>query len=175
MNASHNGLIPDPAPRQGYGPGEDTLRLIASLPAPSGLASRVQAVLRTAPQRGRILTGPSPLRPPFGWMYAGWMRGLAAAGIVCVVAGGGWHLYTRVQPSGAARIVVIPATGAPGGSNFSTSGVKRIPQPVDGPVLIHPPAPSSEVNVVQKVPSPSRPAVSAKKKKPLARAAAPVE
>ena len=37
---------------------EETLRLIASLPAPAGLEDRVHAALRAAPRRGRVLAWP---------------------------------------------------------------------------------------------------------------------
>ena len=40
------------------------------------------------------------------------MRGAAAAAIVFVVAGGGWGIYTRVQPSQPAKVMVMPRAGS---------------------------------------------------------------
>jgi len=177
MNTPHNGSLPDPVRRDSYGPGEDTLRLIASLPAPRGLADRVHAGLQAAPQAGRIFMVRGPLRPPGGWLYSGFVRGFAAAAIVCVVAGGGWGIYSHVQP--ALKVVVIPAPVSPAASGFSNAGARRVPETIDGPVLAHPlPAPS-EVNVIEKVPA--RPkavpdaATRKKKKAHVPFAAAPVQ
>jgi hypothetical protein len=72
---------------------EATLRLIARLPAPDGLEDRVMAGLKTAPRTARVLVWPSLFQPTTGWM-----RGAAAAAIVFVVAGGGWGIYSYVQP-----------------------------------------------------------------------------
>ena len=74
---------------------EKTLRLVASLPAPEGLADRVQEELRTAP-RGRLLQWPTALLAG-AWMTSPALRGAAAAAIVCIVAGGGWRIYSHVQ------------------------------------------------------------------------------
>ncbi len=157
------------------GPGEDTLRLIAGLPAPSGLADRVRAGLHAAPRGGWVLMGRGPLRPPGGWMYSSLVRGLAAAAIVCVVAGGAWRIYSHVQP--AAKAVILPAS--PGGNGFSTAGSRRVPETLQGPVLVHPVPGTSEVNATEKVPAPSKDvpgAVSGKRKKAhLPVAAAPVQ
>ena len=85
-------------------PAEETLRLIAKLPAPMGLEERVQTALDAAPRRGRVLAWPRTLRPE-----SSWMRGAAAAAIVFVVAGGGWGVYTRVEQSQPAKVIVMPA------------------------------------------------------------------
>jgi hypothetical protein len=107
--------------------GEDTLRLIASLPAPAGLEDSVHAALRRAPRGGRVLAWPAALRP-----QSGWMRTAAAAAIVFVVAGGGWGVYTRVQPGQPAKVIVMPPRMAgPGG--FSGAGAMRTPQTITGP------------------------------------------
>jgi hypothetical protein len=58
--------------------GEDTLRLIASLPAPEGLADRVQSGLHHAPPTGRVLNWRGPLRPSGNWMQSTMARGAAA-------------------------------------------------------------------------------------------------
>jgi len=185
MNTLPNdGLPPDANRRDSYGfredagAGEDTLRLIASLPAPEGLTDRVKAGLRMAPQPGRILMWLAPLRPAGGWIHTSWARGAAAAAIVCVVAGGGWRIYSHVQPGPYANGIVMPAPTAPPGSAFSTSGATHVPETLDGPVLTHHVAPASEVNVVEKAPAQPKAATGAtamKKKKVPRRATAPVQ
>lgn len=152
MNSSPNNFVSNPLYREAHGPGEDTLRLIASLPAPAGLADRVQAGLRAAPQPRRILKGHETLRPPFGWMHSGVVRCATAAAIVCVVAGGGWRIYSHVQPAAAARMAV-----SPNGNGFSTAGAKRVPQTLDGPVLTHPVVNPPEMKVVEKAPAQPKP------------------
>jgi hypothetical protein len=121
----------------GYGEAERTLRLIASLPAPEGLEDRVRAGLRSTPRTPRLLAWPAAfssserLSP-----VSGWMRSAAAAAIVCVVAGGGWSIYSRVQPGQIPRGVVVPHVGAPGG--FSAAGTARLPLTLNGPAVMHP-------------------------------------
>jgi hypothetical protein len=116
--------------------GEETLRLIASLPAPAGLEDRVQAGLRAAPGTARILYWPAALLPASG-MAGSWLRGAAAAAIVFVVAGGGWGIYSRVQPIQPARVLVMPPRVGAGGG-FSSAGAMRTPETLNGPVLLHP-------------------------------------
>jgi hypothetical protein len=106
-----------------------TLRLIAKAPVPPGLEDRVVAGVLAAPRGGRILAWPHS-------RHAGnWMRNTAAAAIVLVVGGGGWGIYSHVQPReqaagamAAPRVVVQPGA-------FSSAGVVRRPQTVNGPVL----------------------------------------
>ena len=123
---------------QNEGPGkenksaEETLRLIASLPAPDGLVERVQTRLRTAPQTGQVLSWPQGFASS-GWRYGNALRGAAAAAIVCVVVGGGWRIYSRVQPGPSARVIEMPApAGSPRG--FSIGGSVHTPDP--GPVPV---------------------------------------
>jgi hypothetical protein len=116
---------------------EVTLRLIAHLPAPDGLADRIQAGLSHAPQTARLIAWPVSFRPINGWMHGGMARGAAAAAIVMVVAGGGWRVYSRVQPPVAARVIVMPSRVSPTGG-FSTGGAMRTPETLHGPVLKHP-------------------------------------
>jgi hypothetical protein len=110
---------------------ETTLRLISQLPVPKGLEDRVTAGLKTAPRTARVLHWPASLQPT-----GSWMRGAAAAAIVFVVAGGGWGIYTRVQPPQTTKVFVMPRAGAGGG--FSTAGAMRTPQTVNGPVVAEP-------------------------------------
>ena len=113
--------------------GEDTLRLIASLAAPQGLEERVRVALRTAPRRGRVLAWPLALRTD-----AAWVRATASAAIVMVVAGGGWGVYSHIQPWQAVKNPAIPAkVGSVGG--FSNADAKRVPQTLQPPVLSAPP------------------------------------
>ena len=69
-------------------------------------------------------------------MQSGLARGLAAAAIVCMVAGGGWGVYSRVQPSQPVRGIALPHVGAPGG--FAGAGAMRTPQTLNAPVVVHP-------------------------------------
>ena len=137
---------------------ESTLRLIASLPAPDGLEDRIQAALKAAPRPARILQWPSAFRPG-----GNWMRSAAAAAIVFVVAGGGWGVYSRVQPAQPSQpahlLVMPPHAGAAAG--FSSAGAMRTPQTLTGPVVA--PA-AAQVKAVK----PVKPAVQAKKLRPLA-------
>ncbi len=124
---------------------EETLRLIASLPAPAGIEERVYAALRVVPDRdpqqealvpeighrGRVLAWPSASR-----MQSHWMRTAAAAAIVFVVVGGGWGVYSRVQHGQPTRIILMPRIPSVGG--FSGAGAMRMPETVPGPVLTHP-------------------------------------
>lgn len=115
---------------------EETLRLIARLPAPEGLEERVQAGLHadrsSEPRTARILDWPVVLRPG-----SNWMRSAAAAAIVFVVVGGGWGVYTRVQQTQPARVIAMPPrVVAPGG--FSSAGAMRTPNTLNGPVVAHP-------------------------------------
>jgi hypothetical protein len=120
----------------GIGSAEETLRLIARLPAPEGLEDRVQAGLRlsrlSAPRSARILAWPTVLRPG-----SEWMRGAAAAAIVLAVVGGGWGVYSRVQQSHPAKVIAMPPrVAAPGG--FSGAGAMRTPNTLNGPVVTNP-------------------------------------
>lgn len=115
---------------------DKTLRLIAALPAPEGLEDRVKAGLQQPSRTGRILHWPSPLRPHGGWMNNTMMRSVAAAAIVFVVAGGGWGVYSRVQPAQPAKVIAMPRVSAPGG--FQSAGAMRTPQTLDRPVLKRP-------------------------------------
>lgn len=135
-NASTPNSISGAAPCADEDSAEATLRLIAKLPAPQGLEDRVITGLKGAPRTARILDWPEMLHPT-----SSWMRGAAAAAIVFVVAGGGWGIYTHVQPTPPARVIVMPPrTGASGG--FSNAGAMRTPQTLNGPMLTTPvPAP----------------------------------
>jgi hypothetical protein len=106
---------------------EVTLRLIAGLPAPQGLEDRIHAAVLTARPRARVFEWPVS-RP---WQ-TGWLRGAAAAAIVCMVAGGGWGIYSHVQPGQTAPSVQLHGTS---GGHFGTIGAVRRPQTLDGPTV----------------------------------------
>lgn len=111
---------------------EQTLRLLATIPVPQGLAERVQAGLRSTPRQKRVLAWPAAFKPD-----SNWMRAAAAAAIVTVVGGGGWGVYSRVQPASPSRAIVMPShLAAPGG--FSNAGAMRTPQTLNGPQVTQP-------------------------------------
>jgi hypothetical protein len=134
---------------------EETLRLIARLPAPEGLEERVKAGLRSAPRMGQVLAWPSP-------MVGGWLRTAAAAAIVFVVAGGCWGIYSRVQPGQPAKGVAGPQMGAPGG--FTEGGAVRRPQTLTGPVVT---VPSPTVPAAVGTPKSKTPAKGAATRTPI--------
>jgi len=115
----------------GAGEAEETLRLIARLPAPVGLEDRVHAGLRSAPRSARVLAWPAAFSPA-----GGWLRAAAAAAIVFVVAGGGWGIYAHVKPGEPAHGIAGPRIAPPGG--FTEGGAVRRPQTLVGPVVTHP-------------------------------------
>ena len=120
----------------GSGPAEETLRLIAALAAPDGLADRVQMRLRTAPRKTRLFQWPVHLMPS-GYAGSQMLRVAAAVLIVCTVVGGSWGMYWHVQPAAsAAGAAPVPARlGNSGG--FSSAGAMRKPDTLNGPVLTH--------------------------------------
>jgi len=132
---------------QGAVPGsaEETLLLIASLPAPNGLEDRVEAVLRSAPRGGQVLLWPKTFRPASFHIDRPWLRVAAAAAIAFVVVGGGWGVYSHVERQQAAKVIVVPARPAATGG-FSNAGAIRTPQTLNGPVLAQPADASSAAN-----------------------------
>jgi hypothetical protein len=134
MNSSNHNPMPEQAGSGGF---EDTLKLIARLPAPEGLEERVTGRLHAdqfRPRAARILDFPA-LRPG-----SNWMRSAAAAAIVFVVVGGGWGVYSRVQQPQSAKVVVMqPRVVVPSG--FSNAGAMRTPNTLNGPTVIVPVTP----------------------------------
>jgi hypothetical protein len=133
------------------GGAEETLRLIARLAAPAGLEGRVHHKLRTAPREARVLAWPMP-----AGTGREWMRAAAAAAIAFAIAGGGWSVYSRVQPRPAGGFTLAPHA-APGG--FAGAGAVRTPQTLNGPVVDGPaptsPAPMSPVSTGPVTPHPA--------------------
>jgi hypothetical protein len=114
---------------------ELTLRLLARLSAPEGLEERVEASLRAAP---RATTSPARiLRWPVA-LENSWVRAAAAAAILAVMLGGGWGVYSLVQPVRPlqpARAVAAPPHLATPGGGFSNAGAMRTPHTLNGPVV----------------------------------------
>jgi hypothetical protein len=104
--------------RNRLGEAEETLRVIAALPAPDGLVERVRGRLQDAPKAGRVLSWPKHV-----W------RGAAAAAIVCAVAGGAWGVYLQVEPAMAARNAA-PQVRVRLQGGFANAGAMRTPDSV---------------------------------------------
>ena len=121
---------------------EETLRIIASLPAPEGLEDRVREALERSPRTASVLPWPSRMGSRGGWAHSTLVRGAAAAAIVFVVGGGSWGVYSRVHPAAVPKVVAVPRVAAPGG--FSSAGAMRTPQTLNGPVLTHPVKPAHD-------------------------------
>jgi hypothetical protein len=124
MNPSVNNPIANGSGSEDF---EETLRLLARVSAPEGLEKRVEAGLRAAPRTARILRWPVARN-----LESAWARSAAAAAIFALVIGGGWGLYSRVQPVQPARAIAVPH--APGGG-FSNAGAMRTPQTLNGPIV----------------------------------------
>lgn len=114
---------------------EDTLRLIAALPAPAGLEDRVKASLRSAPKSATVIAW--PFASTDSWMRSAGMRAAAAAAIVLVVTGGGWGVYSHIQIAPVPSSLVSPQT-PDGAGRFGTAGAMHVPQTVQGPVIAAP-------------------------------------
>jgi hypothetical protein len=115
---------------------EETLRLIARMPAPAGLEDRVKARLESAPGTAQLLFWPSGSTRGDGWLRGNAARAAAAAAIVFVVAGGSWRVYSHVQPAMQPKVIVMPPR-VNGAGGFSSAGAMRTPQTLNGPVLTH--------------------------------------
>ena len=112
---------------------ERTLRAIAKLPAPEGIADRVKTRLHTAPRKAGAIARPSTVGSG-RWAQFAPLRAAAAAAIVMAVGGGAWELYTHIQiaPQPAAFVAPLHTDGSRG---LSSAGAVRKPQTLDGPVL----------------------------------------
>jgi hypothetical protein len=163
MNLPTQNTLPSNTP-PGSGVADETLRIIASLPAPEGLEDRITEAMSKAPRTASVLPWPSEFRR--GWVHNAMARGAAAAAIVFVVGGGGWGVYSRVHPAQAPKVIAMPRVVAPGG--FSSAGAMRTPQTLNGPTLAHPvapvhaTAPKTQMSVVKKGRKPGKPAAPAK-------------
>jgi hypothetical protein len=149
MNSPSENTVPS-STASGSGAAEETLRIIAGLPAPDGLQDRIMDAMSKAPRTASVL--PWPSEEHRGWMHSAVARGAAAAAIVFVVGGGGWGVYSRVHPAQAPRVIAMPRVAAPGG--FSSAGAMRTPQTLNGPTVAtvpdHPSASKTQMTVVKK-------------------------
>jgi hypothetical protein len=132
---------------------EETLRMIASLPAPAGLEDRMKAGLRAAPQRGKVLAW--PFRSAGGWKQTAGMRVAAAAAIVLAVAGGGWKVFSHIQIAPVPSALVEPQLPN-GAGRFSTAGAMHVPQTVEGPVVAAPVSDREKENETKSTQGPQR-------------------
>lgn len=116
---------------------EETLRLIASLPAPEGIEDRVKSGLHAAPRRASVISWPLSSANGARSSRVSAMRAAAAAAIVFVVAGGGWEVYSHIRPAVAPTAVATPQR-IDGRSGLSAAGAKRTPRTLEGPVVVAP-------------------------------------
>ena len=116
---------------------EETLRLIASLPAPEGIEERVKAGLRSGPRHAQMIQWPVMAGSGRGWMHSSAMRAAAAAAIVLVIAGGGWEVYSHIRVVPEPAAVTTPQLIG-GQRGFSAAATRRVPQTLEGPVLAVP-------------------------------------
>ena len=113
---------------------EETLRLIASLPAPAGIEDRVKSGLRAAPRQTSVISWPLSSANGRAGSRVSAMRAAAAAAIVFVVAGGGWEVYSHIRLAPAPTAVATPQR-IDGGGGLSAAGAKRTPRTLEGPVV----------------------------------------
>ena len=109
---------------------ERTLRLIATLPAPEGIADRIKSRLQDAPSKARVIAWPSSASGA-RWTQFAAMRAAAAAAIVIAVAGGAWELYTHIQIAPEPSAVATPQRMDGGRGGLSAAGAVRKPQTLD--------------------------------------------
>ncbi|HLY41887.1 MAG TPA: hypothetical protein VKR52_11775 [Terracidiphilus sp.] len=112
---------------------EETLRLIAGLPAPRGLEERVKRSLRMDSGGAKVMEWPAEFTPGQRWTQGPWVRCAAAAAIVLVVAGGSWGVYPHRQTTPAPKATVLPHI--PAAHGFENANAIRTPQTLQGPVV----------------------------------------
>jgi hypothetical protein len=113
---------------------EETLRLIAALPAPEGIEERVKAGVHAGERRTSVISWPEKKT---GWTQVSALRAAAAAAIVFVVAGGGWSVYSHIRVAPAPTAIAAPQP-IEGGEGMSAAAARRTPKTVDGPVVVAP-------------------------------------
>jgi hypothetical protein len=117
---------------------EQSLRLIASLPAPVGIEDRVKSGLHSHSSQTGVIAWPLSSSNRSRWAQASYLRAVAAAAIVFVVAGGGWGVYARFGPAPAPAAEAVPQRIDGGGGGLSPAGARRTPTTVEGPVIAVP-------------------------------------
>ena len=121
---------------------EQSLRLIASLPAPVGIEDRVKSGLRGTPIQTGVIGWPLSSPNRAGWAQVSYLRAAAAAAIVLMVAGGGWGVYAHFGQASSPAADVVPQR-IDGGS-FSSAEARRTPKTVQGPTVVVPKAVKQE-------------------------------
>lgn len=125
---------------QASGDPEATLRLLAQLPPPEGLADRVHRNLAAAPD-------PAPA-PRFWslWLPAHRLQFAGAAVLVTAMAASSWTILESRRPTSPAAKTAVPGTAADSGrSAFSSADAERHPatlKPIKVPSAV-PPAPKT--------------------------------
>jgi hypothetical protein len=121
-------LVPDP---------EATLRLLAQIPPPQGLADRVHRRLAAAP-------APAP-RFWSLWLPAQRLQFAAAALLVTALAASSWTIYENRQHTTPAARTTAPQPPSPqpsDASSFTPAGAERLPASLK-PIKV-PPAPKKK-------------------------------
>ena len=130
MNSSPSSTYP-----QHDGDPEATLRLLAQLPPPHGLADRVHRSLAIAPDTA------SPQRFWSLWKPAHRLQFAGAAVLVTAMAASSWTILASRHPATPAAKAVAPAP-APQPSTFSTAGAEHRPATLK-PIKVPPPPKAS--------------------------------
>jgi hypothetical protein len=101
---------------------DETLRLVATLPAPEGLEARLKARLAAPPKKA------------IAWPESrNWLRAAAAVLLATAVVGGAWAIYAHVQTATVAHSQPVRPTVPTEG--FSSAGAMRTPQTLNGPAV----------------------------------------
>jgi hypothetical protein len=110
---------------------EETLRLLARLPAPEGLNDRIHSRLEmtTRPARRSFLASIWSL-----WMPAQRLQFAGAALLVLAVAGSTWSVYHTSNRAG--NVTPVPPAGP--STSFGSAGAERVPQTLK-PIKVPPP------------------------------------
>jgi hypothetical protein len=116
---------------------EKTLRLLAMLPAPEGIADRVKSRLHAAPRKTGVISWPMTASGT-RWTQLAALRAAAAAAIVLAVAGGAWEVYAHIRIAPEPAAVATPQRVDAGRGGLSAAGAVRKPKTLDGPVVAVP-------------------------------------
>jgi hypothetical protein len=103
-----------------------TLKLLTQVEVPEGLAERVKARLKT---RGEVIAWPKQS------VGATWMRRAAAAGIVFVIGGGSWMVYSGAHFATGAGAGQKPLVMPSQQGTFGNANAIRKVDPLTAPVV----------------------------------------
>lgn len=133
---------------------EETLRLVAKIPAPEGLEERVQRrldaeVLRSAERRHSVWSL---------WMPGRKLQFAGAAVLSAAVAGSAWSVYhgqrLAADANAAAKQAVPAPAKSPAGSGFTPAGAVAVPHTL-APIHVAP-APKRKPTAASTKPSPKK-------------------